>query len=96
MADVKVDVTINEDFFRQLGHSREVEALLDAIARITMTNAKAAAPRDTGEYAGSIHTETVSTPYRKVKRVIASDRKAGYIESRYNTLRGALRKARRV
>lgn len=93
---IDVDVTINEAFFRQLGNSAEVEAILDAIADATVVEAKASAPVDTGAYRDSIHKTTVQAKNRKIKRVIADDWKSALLEVKTGNLSKALGRAKRL
>lgn len=92
----RVDVKINEDFFRELGYSREVEAILDAVADATVTTARGTAPNKTGAYRASIHKETTHARFRLVKKVVADDPKAAIIEAKQATLRKALRQAKKL
>jgi hypothetical protein len=67
-------------FEKQLQHDPEYLAYLDRVANEAAAAAKAAAPRDTGEYADSISGEVVHDEGKARARVSSDDPKWPYIE----------------
>lgn len=80
----------NEGYFRALGHSPEVTAIVAGIAEDVAGIARAGALVDTGAYRDSIHVEIESTAARNVAKVVASDPKSLFLESETGNLARAL------
>lgn len=95
MAQVQVDLHSLDHYLRKVGHSSNVRATLKGRAEAVAAQARALAPRATGEYADSITVEKTDTPYRTIYSVKATDWKAQIIEVRYGVLSRALNTAKR-
>jgi hypothetical protein len=88
------NITFNNAFFDNLSRSPEVTAIVVAKAEEAAEIARSAAPRDTGDYAKSIHVE-VKHQKRVVALVIADDPKSMIIESKTGNLVRALNQVKR-
>jgi hypothetical protein len=71
----------NQAGFKKLAHSQGVAAVCKAEGEKVAAIARSTAPRDTGDYAGSIHVIIEDHPSRVTAQVVASDPKALIIES---------------
>lgn len=89
------NVEFNDAFFSELGHSPAVTELCRQKAEEIANIARAAAPRDSGDYADSIHVEVVSRQRRNTALVIASDPKALLVESNTGNLARALKQVKK-
>lgn len=90
-----VDFTFNEDWFEEVLRSAPVQAkVLDRASRIA-AKAKATAPRDSGQYADSIHLETKNADKREVVQVVASARHSMAVEAKHGTLARANKAVRK-
>lgn len=94
MAKVEVDLHSLDGYLQKVGRSANVNATLKGRAEAVAAQARAIAPRATGQYADSITVEKTSTPYRTIYAVKASDWKAQIIEARYGVLSRALNMAK--
>lgn len=88
-------VQLNDAFFEQLGRSPEVTQLCVDVAERIAAAARATAPRDSNEYANSIHVEVVRRGRRNAALVIADDEKSLLIESRTGNLARALNQVKK-
>ena len=88
------NVEFNDAFFSQLGHSPEVTALCVQKAEEVANIARSTAPRDSNDYADSIHVEVVSRQNRNTVLVVASDPKAMLIESKTGNLARAMKQVK--
>lgn len=89
------EVNINDSFFEELGRSPAVTQLCVEVAERIATAARATAPRDTNDYANSIHVEVVTRQRRNAALVVAGDGKAMLIESQRGTLARALKQVKK-
>lgn len=89
------DVEFNDSFFSELGHSPAVTELCKQKAEEIANLARSTAPRDSNEYADSIHVEIVSRANRNTALVIASDPKSMLIESNTGNLARALKQVKK-
>lgn len=71
----------NDAEFQKLAHSKQVANTCKVEAEKVAAVARASAPRDTGDYAASIHVVIEDHPTRVTAQVVASDPKALIVES---------------
>lgn len=84
-----IRVKLNGRGMAELLKSADVRAELTSLAEPVLAAAIADPHDDTGDYEASLHIEQATTD-RAVVRVVASDWKAGILESRYGILANAL------
>lgn len=79
-------VNFNENFFRIVGKSAPVRAMVVNAAERIAADARASAPVDSGDYRNSIRVDVTETPYRVVATVVADSPHAMVVESRTGNL----------
>ncbi|MDI2019701.1 hypothetical protein [Paenarthrobacter nicotinovorans] len=89
------EVDFNEAFFERLGRSPEVTGLCEDVGNKVAAVARASAPRDTNEYANSIHVEVVSRGRRNAVLVKADSPIAMLVESKTGNLARALNQVKK-
>lgn len=80
----------NDRDFDAIRRSAEVKAALRREAEEVAARARATAPRESGEYAASIHVDVDEGRTRARARVVADVEHATVVESRTGNLRRAL------
>lgn len=88
-------VEFNDAFFERLGRSPAVTGLCEQVANKVAAVARASAPRDTNEYANSIHVEVVSRGRRNAALVKADSPIAMLVESKTGNLARALNQVKK-
>lgn len=86
---------VNNNIFEQIGRSKEVESAVVKIAGDIVTEAKATAPVDSGDYKSSFEVEVHRGKGRVVARAVSRDPGALAIEARTGTLQRAGRSVKR-
>jgi len=89
------DVEFNDSSFDGLLRQPKVEALVDNVAEVAMSNMKASAPVDSGDYRDAFHIEHHESRYRRTARVVNDDEKVLVIESKQGVMARGLKAAKR-
>ncbi|KDA05560.1 hypothetical protein DC31_13900 [Microbacterium sp. CH12i] len=88
------EVEFNERFFETVLRQSKVEALVDGIGNKALSNARASAPVDDGDYRDGLHLEHYESRYRRTTRIVGDDDKTLLLESKGGYLARALKAAK--